>query len=105
VQVLNAALAQSRSSERGGVVQCSLAGGRGGVPGSSLDALGAAAHQLIDDMEDQQVGLRVGGCVEGGVGSNNSSACCGHVTRVLHQHSTPASAAIACVCHAAAGCG
>ena len=30
------------------------------MPGASLDALGAAAHQLVDDMEDQQVGRRLG---------------------------------------------
>lgn len=55
VQVLNVALAHSRRAERDGVLQQALAGGRGDVPGTSLDALGAAAHQLIDDMEDQQV--------------------------------------------------
>lgn len=59
VQVLNATLAHSRRGERDGVMQQALAGGAGDVPGTSLDALGAAAHQLIDDMEDQQV--RVGG--------------------------------------------
>jgi hypothetical protein len=55
VQVLNATLAHSRRGERDGVLRQALAGGAGDVPGTSLDALGAAAHQLIDDMEDQQV--------------------------------------------------
>lgn len=53
--MLNTALALSRRAERDRVVQQALSGGRGDVPGTTLDALGAAAHQLIDDMEDQQV--------------------------------------------------
>lgn len=55
VQVLNAAAAYRRRAERGNVVQQSLSGGAGSIPGCGLDALGAAAHQIIDEIEDQQV--------------------------------------------------
>jgi hypothetical protein len=56
VQVLNAALTSVRREGRLQVVDISLKGGADNVPGCSLDALGAAATQLVDDMEDQQVG-------------------------------------------------
>jgi hypothetical protein len=55
VQVLNTAASHRWRADRGSVLQQALAGGAGDVPGTNLDALGAAAHQLIDDMEDQQV--------------------------------------------------
>lgn len=55
VQVLNSALQHSSRAGRSAIVQIALAGGEGSVPAASLDALGAAAHQLVDDMEDQQV--------------------------------------------------
>lgn len=37
------------------MIQLALCGGEGSIPAVGLDALGAAAHQLVDDMEDQQV--------------------------------------------------
>jgi hypothetical protein len=55
VQVLNTAASHRWRADRGSVLQQALAGGAGDVPGTNLDALGAATHQLIDDMEDQQV--------------------------------------------------
>lgn len=55
MQVLNSALQHSGRAGRAAIVQIALSGGEGAVPGVSLDVLGAAAHQLVDDMEDQQV--------------------------------------------------
>jgi hypothetical protein len=57
VQVLNTALSHSSRAQREAVVQQALGGGKGDIPGTTLDAVGAAAHQLIDDMEDQQVSV------------------------------------------------
>eukprot|EP00775_Hariotina_reticulata_P001152 gene1152-1492_t len=54
-QVLNSALTSVKREGRLQVVDISLKGGADNVPGCSLDALGAAATQLVDDMEDQQV--------------------------------------------------
>jgi hypothetical protein len=54
VQVLHAALQHGARIDRAATASCALGGGSGAVPGTSLSALGAAAHQLLDDMEDQQ---------------------------------------------------
>eukprot|EP00879_Flechtneria_rotunda_P010520 GHRR01010997.1.p1 GENE.GHRR01010997.1~~GHRR01010997.1.p1 ORF type:complete len:525 (+),score=202.09 GHRR01010997.1:426-2000(+) len=55
VQVLNATLQHNNREKRHAVLQLALSGGDGAVPAGSLETLGAAAHQLVDDMEDQQV--------------------------------------------------
>lgn len=86
VQVLNAALALSKRAERDGVVQQALGGGRGEVPGTTLDALGAAAHQLIDDMEDQQVCVGVCGGPARSRGGGASSRIRENDGAVLHRH-------------------
>jgi hypothetical protein len=59
VQVLNAALNFSSRAGRASVVTTALGGGSGAVPACDLDSLGAAAAQLVEDMEDQQVPLVV----------------------------------------------
>lgn len=55
VRVLNAALQHARRAGRRGIIATALAGGGGDVPAASLDELGAAVAQLVDDMEEQQV--------------------------------------------------
>jgi hypothetical protein len=55
VQVLNAALSHSSRAGRAMVVSTALNGGGDAVPACDLDSLGAAAAQLVEDMEDQQV--------------------------------------------------
>ncbi|KAF8059359.1 PEP-related development arrested 1 [Scenedesmus sp. PABB004] len=55
VQVLNAALQHAGKQQREELVARALNGGGGALPGASLDELGGAAIQLVDDMEDQQV--------------------------------------------------
>jgi hypothetical protein len=50
------------------VVSTSLSGGGDVVPACDLDSLGAAAAQLVEDMEDQQVSCRaveLGSCICG----------------------------------------
>ncbi|WIA35987.1 hypothetical protein OEZ86_007350 [Tetradesmus obliquus] len=55
VQVLSAALNFNSRAGRASVVSTALSGGAGALPFCDLDALGAAASQLVEDMEDQQV--------------------------------------------------
>eukprot|EP00882_Tetradesmus_deserticola_P010841 GHRQ01011456.1.p1 GENE.GHRQ01011456.1~~GHRQ01011456.1.p1 ORF type:complete len:302 (+),score=31.61 GHRQ01011456.1:616-1521(+) len=55
VQVLNSALSHNSRTGRASVVSAALDGGGGALPSCNLDSLGAAAAQLVEDMEDQQV--------------------------------------------------
>ncbi|KAF6260175.1 hypothetical protein COO60DRAFT_1508976 [Scenedesmus sp. NREL 46B-D3] len=55
VQVLNLALGHNNRAGRASVVSTALSGGGGAVPSCNLDSLGAAAAQLVEDMEDQEV--------------------------------------------------
>jgi hypothetical protein len=63
VQVLNAALNYNSRAGRASVVSAALSGGAGALPACDLESLGAAAAQLVEDMEDQQVRFKFSICV------------------------------------------
>lgn len=62
VQVLSAALNFNSRAGRASVVSTALSGGAGALPFCDPDALGAAASQLVEDMEDQQVRCMLAQC-------------------------------------------